>query len=125
MEKRGQATSAHRLVMRAQAEFAKKLNKLKPDLEKGSEAARKALEEGGKSVTQGGSDFGKAAEIAGEAVFRAGQDTADALVRAADPFKELAALISEDKLALEETLEKCRAFLESIDEKLPQHALVE
>jgi hypothetical protein len=66
---------------------------------------------------------GDGGEKAESALISGGETVSAALEAAADPFKLLAEMIGQDKLALEDTLKECKRFLESIDEKLPQHAL--
>jgi chromosome segregation ATPase len=62
--------------------------------------------------------FGKTQEAA-SAIKEGGQQAADALKNAVKGLTDT----GQQALALEATLEKCRVFLESIDKKLPQHAL--
>jgi len=123
MEQAGQQKAAHNERMRADAKYIRHMEKLSPALEKASEAARKNLEEGGESIAESGGTVGDGGDAAGASMERGGDAAGAALEAAADPFKKLADMIGQDKLALEATLQKCRDFLKSIDEKLPQHAL--
>jgi hypothetical protein len=123
MEQRGQQTAAHRERMRADAAATKALEKLRPELEKGSEAARKNLQEGSENIGKSGEAVGDGGKDAGASMEQGGEKAGSALEKAADPFKRLADMIGQDKLALEETLKECKEFLKNIDEKLPQHAL--
>jgi hypothetical protein len=65
------------------------------------------------------------AQIAGQQLSTSGKDVGSALKEAASALRD--ALSGRDDsqsaLALESTLQQCREFLESINEKLPQHAL--
>jgi hypothetical protein len=123
MEQQGQQRAAHNERMRADERYIRAMEKLRPDLERGSEAARKNLEEGSKSIGQSGDTVGAGGKDAGDAMERGGEAAGSALEAAAEPFKELADMIGQDKLALEATLEKCRGLLENIDKNLPQNAL--
>jgi len=123
MEQFGQQKSAHEVRMRADARFTQEMEKLRPELEKGSEAARKNLEEGSENIGKSGEAVGDGGKDAGSSMEKGGDKAGKALEKAADPFKKLADMIGQDKLALEETLKKCEEFLKSIDEKLPQNSL--
>jgi hypothetical protein len=119
MESRNQDISANNLRRRAEAEYTKKLEEIRPALEKGAAEARRLMEESGKltadSIKKGGED-------SGEAVRTGGEDAAKAIKGAAEALKT-SINESQAKLALEATLQSCRDFLKSIDKKLPQHAL--
>jgi Mg2+ and Co2+ transporter CorA len=123
MEQAGQQRSAHNARMRADERYTKSMEKLRPDLEKASEAARKNLEEGSETIGTSGDSVSEGGEAAAEAMEQGGTQVSEALEAAADPFKQLAEMIGQDKLALETTLEKCRGYLENIDKNLPQNAL--
>jgi len=67
-----------------------------------------------------------AGTTAGGAIQGGGQAAAGALHEAANAVREaLSATKESGQLALESTLEKCRAFLENIDKNLPQNSLSE
>jgi hypothetical protein len=123
MEQAGQQKAAHNARMRADEKYIRDMEKLSPALEKASEAARKNLEEGGESIAASGGTVGDGGDAAGSSMEQGGEAAGAALEAAADPFKRLADMIGQDKLALETTLQKCRDFLKSIDEKLPQNSL--
>jgi hypothetical protein len=123
MEQAGQQKSAHNARMRADEKYTKTIEKLRPDLEKGSQAARTALEEGGKDIGTGGDNLSTGGDEAQTAMTEGGETAGEALEDAATPFKELKDLIGEKKLALEETLKEAVKYLSSLDKKLPQNAL--
>jgi hypothetical protein len=123
MEQAGQQRSAHNERMRADERYTNAMEKLRPDLEKGSEAARKNLEAGSENIGKSGEAVGEGGKGAGASMEQGGEKAGKALEQAADPFKKLADMIGQEKLALETTLKKCEDFLKSIDTKLPQHAL--
>jgi len=121
MEKNGQEKAAHNLRMRADAALTKTLEKLQPEMEKAAESARKALEHGGQSAESG---MKSGASVASDAMKSGGREASGAMHEAADAIRD-ALSDSKDKgaLALEATLQVCRDFLKSIDEKLPQNSL--
>jgi len=64
------------------------------------------------------------ASVASDAIKSGGQVASSAMHEGASAIKEaFSGLSGKTELALEKTLQACRDFLESIDEKLPQHAL--
>jgi hypothetical protein len=123
LEKRGYWRTADNVRRRAEASYTKKLEELRPELEKASENARRNLEKGSETIGKGGEKVGEGGKSAGQAMKEAGEKVGSALEEAADPFKKLADMIGQDRLALEQTLQDCRGFLENIDKNLPQNSL--
>jgi hypothetical protein len=118
MERSGQEASAHNTRMRADAEYAKKLEAISPGLKKGAEEAKKLLKESGGDVKD---LLKEGAKDGSDSIKVGGQQAGAAIQAAAEEFNSIADDASE--LALEATLQMCRDFLKSIDKKLPQHAL--
>lgn len=115
--------TAFKLRLRAEADYTKKLEQLRPDIEKATERAKRLLEEGGEAVKDSAEPVGKGGAAAGSDMADGGSAAGQALTDAADALKGVVDNINQ-QLALENTLQLCKDFLQSIDEKLPQHALV-
>jgi len=115
--------TAFKLRLRAEADYTKKLEQLRPDIEKATERAKRLLEEGGEAVKDSAEPVGKGGAAAGSDMADGGSAAGQALTDAADALKGVVDNINQ-QLALEKTLQLCKEFLQSIDEKLPQHALV-
>jgi hypothetical protein len=121
MEKAGQERSAQELRMRADAEFTKKLEGLRPMLESATEQARKLLEAGGDS--------------AGKKLEAAGQTSGDKLISGAEQAaKKLEEAVKGDKgngSAIDNTdkfTEMIHTFItktfDDFKQRVPQHALI-
>lgn len=120
MERAGQQKSAHDLRMRADAAFTKKLEDLRPMLERATENARKLLEAGG--------------ETAGKKLDDAGQTSGDKLINGATIAAErIANAVGAGKTS-ESTPDNTFTFTELIykflnqtfddfKKRIPQHAL--
>jgi hypothetical protein len=120
MEQAGLEKSAHNARMKADASFTKSMEKIAPDLAKGSEAAKRALEE---AATNSGQDLSSGGEDAGAALERGGEAAAKPIESAAAAIKEAVSALSAS-IATERTLLEVAAYLKSLDKKLPQHALI-
>jgi hypothetical protein len=59
LEKRGYERSAFQLRLRAETEYTKKLEQLRPDLEQATENAKRLMEEGGESIKGSAEPIGK------------------------------------------------------------------
>jgi hypothetical protein len=116
----GRERSAHRTRMNADEKFTREMEKVAPALERGVDFSRKMLEESGtntaKSIDEGGKTSGAALEKGGEAAAKPMQSAADAI-------KEAGGGLS-NTIATENTLLRVIDYLKSVDEKLPQHALI-
>jgi hypothetical protein len=123
LEQRGYNNTAFRLRLRAESEYAEKLATLRPEIEKATENAKRLMEEGGEAVKDSAEPVGKGGAAAGSDMEDGGSAAGQALTDAADALKGVVDNINQ-QLALEKTLQLCKEFLQSIDEKLPQHALV-
>ncbi len=123
LEQRGYANAAFKLRLRAEAEYAKKLETLRPELEKATENAKRLMKEGGEAIKGSAEPVGKGGAAAGSDMKDGGAAAGKSITEAADALKGVVDNINQ-QLALEKTLQLCKEFLQSIDEKLPQHALV-
>lgn len=121
-EKRGYWRSADKLRRRAEAEYTKKMEKLRPELDKATEAARKNLESGSKGIKDGGENIGQGGDKAAGAMEVGGTKAGEQITEAASGLKEVVDNMNK-QLALDKTLQQCRELLKSIDEKLPQNSL--
>jgi hypothetical protein len=120
LDKTKQEKSAEDLRNRANAERVKAQEALNERMLKAADETKKLLVESGKlsgeALNDGAQKGGAAVQAGGEAAAQALHNAAAAL-RGGDDGKQF------DGLALETTLQACRDFLNSIDKKLPQHAL--
>jgi hypothetical protein len=123
MEAMGLEKSAREARANADAKFTQAVERLGPDIEQAAKKAGVTLGEGGDKIGKAGESVRESSTKAADAIEHGGTEVSKALETAADPFKELAAMMKNDKLALEATLDKCRGFLENIDKNLPQHAM--
>jgi hypothetical protein len=116
MEKNNQDVAANNLRRRTEEKFMREMDKLGPAAEKGSEQARKMLEDGGStnkdSVTEGGDAAKKALEEGAEAIKDA-TGAGAAQVAPVDPLS----VLNEIKLFLTQT------FFTDFKKRLPQNAL--
>ena len=115
-EERGQDNAANNIRRRADAEATKELEKLRKE---SAEKVKELAEEGGNAVRDAGGEVKDGGESAEAAMTKGGQAAGQAIEAAADALKNA---VTQDKqaLALEATLQACRNFLASIDDKLPQ-----
>lgn len=110
---------SERLDKQAKADeaYAERMEKMSAYLDqKEREAADYAYDK----ELQGAENFFENAEDGGQKVKQGGSDAGNSLKNAV---KGLDKMGKDGGLALEVTLQACRDFLKSIDEKLPQHAL--
>jgi hypothetical protein len=122
MEQMRQEASASRHRQNADALYTKKMESLRPELEKATENAKRLMQEGGEEIKRSARPVGESGSQAGQMLKDGGSAAGQSIQDAADALKNMVDNISQ-QLALEATLQKCSEFLKSIDKKLPQNSL--
>jgi hypothetical protein len=117
MEAAGQTRAAHELRMRAEAEFAKKMEALGPEVQKAAEAAARALDEAGKNIDTSGDSLGDGGSAAENAMTSGGEAAASALKEAIVPSEKAEETLTEIYKFLKDT------FFKDFQKRLPQNAL--
>jgi hypothetical protein len=120
MEKAGQERSAHELRMRADAEFTKKLEDLRPMLEKATDNARKLLEAGGETA---GKKLDDAGQTSGDKLINGATIAAERIANAVGPGKTNDHT-PQDTFTFTELIYKFLSqTFDDFKQRIPQHAL--
>jgi hypothetical protein len=122
MEQMGLEASASRRRQDADARYTKKMESLRPELEKATENAKRLMKEGGEEIKGSARPVGDGGTQAGQMLKEGGSAAGQSIQDAANALKNMVDNINQ-QLALEATLQKCSEFLKSIDKKLPQNSL--
>ena len=117
MEAAGQTRAAHELRMRSEAEFAKKMEALGPEVQKAAEAAATALGEAGKNLDTSGGNLRGGGTAAENAMTSGGKAAADALKEAIVPSQKAEVTLENIYKFLKDT------FFTDFKQRLPQNAL--
>ena len=117
MEAAGQTRAAHELRMRAEAEFAKKMEVLGPDVQRAAEAAARALREAGLSLDINSESLDEGGTSAENAMTSGGEAAANALKEAIVPSEKAEAALENIYKFLKDT------FFKDFQKRLPQNAL--
>lgn len=120
MEKAGQERSAHELRMRANAEFTKKLEDLRPMLEKATENARKLLEAGGETA---GKKLDDAGQISGDKLVSGATIAAERLANAVGAGKTNESAPVDTFTFTELIYKFLNQTFDDFKKRVPQHAL--